>query len=550
MIAPASGLCVNFSGGHELQATHTLASQFNCMNAPESGMRTPRRSDPGVPVEQSAESRGFSRLLRLNPGSIALLLAGILVLSLILNIYNIGFPLGYHGDEPKKVQFILTGTQDFHHPILLLQLARAANLVTRFESDQQVVLISRVVSAIAGTAMVLFSFLFARRAMSCRLALLVALGIAVSPILVIHAHYLKEDVLYTACALCSIFAFTRLVELPGRLPVILFGIATGLALSSHYKSGLLLAIYLVFPLVGTVEQRWHVLKRLLIGLCVAAYVFLNVNLPLIDTPEIFHQGVQHEFDHVLAGHSLKIYAAPQYYCFHLINSIIPGMTWLPVLLALLWCVAIPFQWRAVGWLDQLLFLFVGLNYFAPELSPSKPAPDFARYILPIVPVMIYFAFRSIQAAWTLATWRPARWAIAAVAGVSLLWPAADSIFLDYHIARDTRAKAREWLAAHAGDVIREHYSAVDRDVVSLGDVDLTRARADGVAYLVASSFTYDRYFFGSRLANQDPYVYQRHKRYVELFAHPYVEFRPVYKSFAFSNPVIRIVDIRIPAETD
>jgi hypothetical protein len=31
---------------------------------------------------------------------------------------------------------------------------------------------------------------------------------------------------------------------------------------------------------------------------------------------------------------------------------------------------------------------------------------------------------------------------------------------------------------------------------------------------------------------------------MELFARPYVEIAPAYRSFAFSNPVIRIIDMR------
>lgn len=31
-----------------------------------------------------------------------------------------------------------------------------------------------------------------------------------------------------------------------------------------------------------------------------------------------------------------------------------------------------------------------------------------------------------------------------------------------------------------------------------------------------------------------------------LYSYPYTEIKPAYKTFAFSNPVIRIIDIRDP----
>ena len=79
-------------------------------------------------------------------------------------------------------------------------------------------------------------------------------------------------------------------------------------------------------------------------------------------------------------------------------------------------------------------------------------------------------------------------------------------------------------------------------------LDLDRARQDGIKYVVVSSFTYDRFFRGSELPNQDDWIYQAHARYVELFRYPFVEFLPAYRSIGFTNPVIRIVDIGTPIE--
>jgi hypothetical protein len=77
----------------------------------------------------------------------------------------------------------------------------------------------------------------------------------------------------------------------------------------------------------------------------------------------------------------------------------------------------------------------------------------------------------------------------------------------------------------------------------LADYNLQKLRSFKVKYLVASSFLYERYEYGAQLSDQKQKVYRRHNAYKELFLHPYIEIKPVYKSFAFSNPTIRIIDI-------
>jgi hypothetical protein len=61
-----------------------------------------------------------------------------------------------------------------------------------------------------------------------------------------------------------------------------------------------------------------------------------------------------------------------------------------------------------------------------------------------------------------------------------------------------------------------------------------------------SSFNYERFFIGAEWWGQQPKVYKTHKKYMQLFSYPYREIIPAYKTFAFSNPVIRIIDIRDP----
>src|SRR6185369_17994771 len=94
-----------------------------------------------------------------------------------------------------------------------------------------------------------------------------------------------------------------------------------------------------FADVGAVSRYY---RNVLIASAIALYVFVNVNYPLIEDPETFLAGIDHEFAHATAGHSLKIHALPHYFSFHLINSIIPGMTWPAAVLGLLGTAALAF----------------------------------------------------------------------------------------------------------------------------------------------------------------------------------------------------------------
>jgi hypothetical protein len=65
----------------------------------------------------------------------------------------------------------------------------------------------------------------------------------------------------------------------------------------------------------------------------------------------------------------------------------------------------------------------------------------------------------------------------------------------------------------------------------------------GSDFLVVSSFQYDRFLEVANLQGQDSRVYEQAEEFRKLFELPFKEFRPAYRSFAFSNPVIRVVQL-------
>ena len=171
-------------------------------------------------------------------------------LALALNICNNNFKLGYHIDEPIKVLFIENKHSEFFHPILMLQIVRAANQIAGFTIDQDIAILGRTIMAIFGALIVVLTYFIARTTIKGN-SIYVAALCATSPILVIHAHYLKEDIVLTFFCLLSLLLLYRYIKYGDLTSIIGLGISTGFAMCSHYKGILLLIVYHGLPDPGS-----------------------------------------------------------------------------------------------------------------------------------------------------------------------------------------------------------------------------------------------------------------------------------------------------------
>ncbi len=489
-------------------------------------------------------SRSIPRF-RVLPTGRALALGGILVLSLGLNLWNNGFPLGYHRDEPKKVRFILQGEQDFHHPLLMLQEARVANRVLGLEGKQAVVVLGRSLSALNATLAVLVLFLLARRRLRSPYALWTALAAAVSPILVVHAHYLKEDVLLTLFCVLTLFALFRYLERPAWRSAMLLGLCAGLGVASHFKASLLFPVMAAAPLLGRFPERRRIYLGLLAAGAVSAAVFLLVNYPiLLDLRRSgILAGLTHDLNLLGEGKDVRIDPIPQFFAFHLRQSLVPGMTLAAAAIGLAGAAAALVRWRTIEAPERILLVYLAVFYASIEITPFKPYPDFMRYVMPLVPVLAYFGVRLIESLRRAAPTSAGRLASAVLMALLIVPPLQAALRLDYHLVRDTRAEAQRRAPALGGTVLFGNYASIDGRR-KLAEDSLDSLRAQGVTHLAVSSFDYDRYLFAAKLANQGASTYRRAGAYEAMFRLPTIEIRPAYRSFGFSNPVIRIVDIR------
>ncbi len=329
---------------------------------------------------------------------------------------------------------------------------------------------------------------------------------------------------------------------------LLFGLSTGLAVSAQYKGLLLILLYLIFPLLLSDLEKRRLYKHISMSLGIILPVFLLINFPILLDPANFYNGIAFESRHVTEGHTLKISPVQHLFGFHLMNSLIPGISLSVTFFALFGIACTIYKWKGAERVDKLLAVYTALFYFAHELSPMKAAPDYMRYMILITPSLIFFAGKFVYYTNMTIKGISKRWAVqqgaSALMAVMIILPLYDTVLLDYYLRNDTRIEAEEWVSSRGGRAVYEYYATAKKaDVWSVAAVNVQKAKRLGIDYLVASSFRYERYFIGAQLSGQHQSVQDMHERYVRLFSNPYVEISPAHKSFAFSNPVIRIVDI-------
>lgn len=510
----------------------------------------------------------------------------IFIVSLLLNLSNRDFPLGYHFDEIKKVDFILTGDQDFHHPLLMLEMVRWVNAGQGLTDPQAVVELGRTLMAVVGACVPVVMIWFAVPALGRGGAWVLGALVAVTPTLVLHSHYLKEDMLLVLLSMLALTGFARFLETRQEGWLIGAALLWGLAMGSHYKGLLVGVVCLPFLLVSA-QGSWRLRgATVLLVLVLAVLGFLLPNAAIIDQWETFLSGFQHERDHALQGHMVPIYATDFYFAYHLRFSLLPGMTYGLGTVAVISLLGWTIHWARLRRSEQMLLVFVWVSYLVPEISPLKPNPDEARYILPAIPGLLYFvvksaqaigatrggrsvgtaedhefeaakliAARSVQAEGPSASpriftqpWRMRMgWSQVAVAAAVLLlgWAALwDTLQLNHYLVRDTRAALVRWEKETGARVVGEPMTGTDNSRMYAADQDMDLLRQQGYTHYALSSFAFDPYWVTAHLRHQSPGIEHKRGIYESLLRQETVRFEAEYRSFGFSNPRLIVIPLQ------
>jgi 4-amino-4-deoxy-L-arabinose transferase-like glycosyltransferase len=454
------------------------------------------------------------------------------------------FPLWHHYDEPKKVGFVLTHTQDFYHPVLMLQVARLANLVFSLEDPAAVAQLCRTLAAAFGVAAVAATFLLGRAILGTGSSLAAAAAMALTPIVAIHAHYFKEDVFLLPFCVLALVAVIRFVERDTVGRAARLGVCLGLAASTKYIGGLLLVLPLVVPLLRPLGWGGYIRRLTGVG-GIAAVTFASVNYPAFADRWALRAGVAYEFEHGMSGHEgIVVTPLSHLFGFHLTHSILPGMAWALGALGLLGLCLTFVTWRNADWRLRLIAVYTLLFYVIVEITPLKPYPGYMRYVLPVVPtlaILATVAIAHVKAAFGRVMPPLAANAIFAVA---LGAAAVISVLRIQLLSPDTRAIAADRLCSLPGTVLREelYVRGCGREIPRIG-----RARPGDIPkdtkYIAVSSFWYERVLDAVSSPGQTAETHEAHRRYQVLFQQPFEEIGSAYGSLAFSNPTIRIVDV-------
>ena len=320
----------------------------------------------------------------------------IVLFSLLLNLTNNHFPIYFHTDEVFKVKQIISGDYNFYHPLLMLQII---DLLTPIHQNQStdILFIGRTVSAICGALLVWVCWYLYKSVLTQRQALVATLLTAVTPNLVIHAHYIKEDIYFTLFTTLTLLTLTRSLTTRSLSKDLQFACALGLACSAKYIGVILIPVTLIVAIICNNRISTSFYKRFLFTILpIALLLFLAINYPLLLNNHSFLNGLNYEVSHAVQGHKLYLPGYLFYFSFHIFYSLLPGMT-LPVLVGAFAGIVEYLIRRVQPSIGEMVILIFGLIYYLTiEISPTKPWPDFIRYTMPLAPVIIFLAVRGIS----------------------------------------------------------------------------------------------------------------------------------------------------------
>ena len=378
--------------------------------------------------------------LRLALWSLALFAA-----CLVLNTRHHAFPYFYHPDEPGKVEQLIEGEWNLHHPLLLLQSVKAFAAVTgTARAPQPLVEAGRVVSAIfiSGAVVALSLLAYAWRGWGA--ALTAGAVLAWHHQLYELAHYFKEDSALLFGGSLACLAAWQYAARSTLARAAFLGAACALAISGKYLGAFTLAI--AVPVLWRTPGDRRRMAAVFSGTLLV--VLLLVNLPAFTHFATFTGSFARETALVVNGQAGMTRRVPhtQYWNVFLDNT--TPVMWLLI------GVFLAARWRHRSTLTLVEIIVSAFPFaFALALSFSPKSND--RYFLPATAL---FAVLAVIGAGDLADFLSPRWprrvvvtvaSLALIAGQFPSWTASRPGWLGYDRAfqHDDNADLIAWLKA-------------------------------------------------------------------------------------------------------
>ena len=402
----------------------------------------------------------------------------------------------------------------------------------RCRSPDAIAQLGRACAVVAGGIAVFASFLLAREVLPRLPALAASAAMAVAPLMTVHARYFKEDIFLLPFLLVALVLLIKSLRTPTVTRGILLGAAIGFASAAKYVGWIILPFSIGFlVLAPCFQDRGDRVKFIALVVLVACIAFLLIELPVFWEFAQFRRAVHFELSHAAHGHDVRLPISITYGIFHLRESLLPGLGW-PLLVLGLLGLTTPI-WAAPARRAGLLVIasFALLWYAAHELSPLKPFPGFHRYVLPLAPLLIILAASFIYELADRYVSRGSDFVTVIIVVLATIPALRLSLLINGPSADDLRSALPPLLSKLQPTPFFDR----NTNFVGLG------ATANPTNLFVTSSLRYERYIrFGSE-PRQSSVTSVRADYYNALFQFPYLEITNGRPSFAFFNPVVRVV---------
>lgn len=329
------------------------------------------------------------------------------------------------------------------------RLPSVLNLVQAAPEQAALFLTGRLVTALLGTATILVLFALGSRLFGRRVGLPAALFYAITPLAVLHAHFLTVDVPATFFVTLTLLWAARLRTQQTWKDYALAGTWAGLAAATKYNTGLVLIAPIVAHFLTKspeIPAKRH-LAHLGVLLGAAALVFLVacpgpwLNWNVFWNGSYPGSGVRYElFEHARTGHDVLFVDTGPGWWYHLMHSLYYGLGGPFLLICLAGFVLACIRRTPQDWILLAFFL---LYYLTTSLSAVR----FARYMIPLLPVLCVWAARFVLEPFPH---RLIRQTLAVLAAITILFTLGFTYaYIGPMAQRDPRDRAADYLEKNA-----------------------------------------------------------------------------------------------------
>ena len=292
------------------------------------------------------------------------------------------FPFFYHPDEPDKVDQLITGKWNFHHPLLMLGTAETAKKALGIpDNEQSLVILGRWCSAAFAAGGVLWLALLGLRVRGPAGFWIIGLLLLTQHQVFELAHYFKEDTaLFFAVAL-AFLALHIYHRRPATFTSLFVGATCGLCLSAKYLGAVMIVPAAVILIAAQRGHRARATQWLWFA-CGFVAIAAAINFPIFRRLDVFTHSFGRET--VLVAHGERGYTGGQVAILEYLHMLVINTT--PVVWFLIIAELIAVRKRA-----DVFAWTMAISPFAFLLLLSCSTKTNDRYFLPVTGGLYYLA---------------------------------------------------------------------------------------------------------------------------------------------------------------